>query len=126
MAIDAHTDVLQKILQDLNSHIDGLEQILIIQQNGTLLARLFPEEHSEKIEAILAEFAMVADEVCQELKRGGNTEAILKGRHRFLAVYRTRSMKTMLGIVGQASVNLGLLNSGSRSAIEKIEAIVTD
>ena len=126
MPTDTNTALLQNILQDLNTHIDGLEQMAIIRRDGTLLARFYSTEKGQSAKQIFAEFAALTDEVRQILDRGSNTEAIIKGQHRFLAIYRTHGTNTILGIVGQASVNLGLLNSGSRMAIEKIETIITE
>ena len=126
MSTDDHITLLQNILRDLNSHIDGLERIVIIKRDGTLLAQIDSMERSEKPEATLAKFARLADELCRILDRGSNTEAIVKGKKRFLALYRTHGANTMLGILGDASVNLGLLNSGCRSAIGKIESIITE
>lgn len=125
MATDSYIASLQEILQDLNTHIEGLEQILIMQQDGTLLAQFNPKEQQSDVEGILAEFAGLTEDVCQVLERGANTEAIIKGQKRFLALYRCHKMNILLGIVGQATVNFGLLNSGARIAIQKIEKLST-
>ena len=119
-------DLLEEILQYLDSHIEGLEQIVIIQRDGTLLAQCSSGETDDNISEALATFADRADEVCREFERGANTEALIKGKHRFLALYCTRGATTLLGMIGKATVNLGLLNSGARKAIEKIEALITE
>jgi predicted regulator of Ras-like GTPase activity (Roadblock/LC7/MglB family) len=123
---DTNTELLQKILEDLNSHIEGLEQIAIIQRDGTVLAQLPSAEKVQHTAGVFTEFAKLTDDVCQVLERGANTEAIMKGQNRFLALYRTTGTHTILGIVGQSSINFGLLNSGCRIAIEKIETISAD
>jgi predicted regulator of Ras-like GTPase activity (Roadblock/LC7/MglB family) len=122
----AHTESIQEILQELHRRIDGLEAIAIIRQDGTVLAQLHSGLKHSNIEAIFTEFAALTREVCQALQQGAHTEAMIKTQNRFLALYSTKGANIVLGIIGQATINFGLLNSGCRIAIEKLEQLFSD
>ncbi len=115
-------ETLQAILQELNTHVEGLEQVAIVKRDGTLITPFMPGEQAPHVEQMAAELAGLAEDVCQVLDRGASTEVIVKGADRFLAVYRSHKADALLGIVGPSSVNFGLLNSSGRSAIQKIES----
>ena len=114
-------EALQEILQELNAHIEGLEQIAVVKGDGTLITHLRRDVEAPPVEDWAAELAGLADDVCRVLDRGANTEALVKGAERFLAFYRSRDADALLGIVGLSAVNFGLLNSGGRNAMRKIE-----
>lgn len=115
---------LQQVLQDLNGRIDGLEEISLIRQDGTVLAQLYQTEKSQDTTSLITELTKLTETVAQELERGQNTETTIKGKKRFLAFYKVEQTDAILGIVGQSDVNFGLLSSGCRNAIEKIKEVI--
>ncbi|PID56389.1 hypothetical protein CSB45_11950 [candidate division KSB3 bacterium] len=123
MPAERYTEVLHNILSKLKTYVDGVEYAVIILSDGTQLAELPPLE-MPGIAALLKDFGKIAQQLCQQLEIGSETESLIKGKKRFLAVYGS-SKHILLGVVGQSSVNLGLLNSGARKALEKIEAMLS-
>jgi predicted regulator of Ras-like GTPase activity (Roadblock/LC7/MglB family) len=117
------TEALREILHELQIQIDGLEQMTVVAGDGTVLADLASGAQTVALERVVAELVGLADDVCGAAARGPCTEAIVKGEQRFLAVYRSQQANAVLGIVGLASVNFGLLNSGGRHAMHKIERL---
>ncbi len=111
---------LQQILQDLQSRIEGLEELVVLQQDGSLLAERRTAEDSTAIRTTSKAFAALASQMYESLGRGSATEAIIRGKDRFLAIYGTPEDQTFLAIVGSSAVNFGLLNSGGRITIKKI------
>jgi predicted regulator of Ras-like GTPase activity (Roadblock/LC7/MglB family) len=118
-------EAVQEILEHLRQRIEGLDHIVLIRHDGSLIAQLQPlsEQALPEISPIITELVGLAEEVCLALERGANTEAILKGQERFLAFYRSKVVDLMLGVVGQAAMNFGLLNSGCRIALQKLEEL---
>lgn len=114
-------NALHTILQDLQHHIEGLEQLVILQRDGTPLAQLSADTQAIAFEGFLTELAGLSEDVSQGLQQGVSTEAVIKGQKRFLALYREPRTNVLLGILGRSTVNFGLLNSGCRIAIQKIE-----
>lgn len=125
MAFEEKRDVFQHILQDLHDRIEGLEELVIFQQDGTLLAELYTTEKANDITTIAKEFAEVSQGVCQTLERGVGAEAIIKGQKRFIAIYNTPTADIILTMVGKSTTNFGLVNSGGRIAIKKIQETVS-
>ncbi|MBD3308892.1 hypothetical protein GF339_20935 [candidate division KSB3 bacterium] len=120
VSTESTTEQLQGILQELQVRIEGLEEIAVIQRDGTLLASFFASTHQQNTTVIATEFANLTDEICHALGQSTSAEAIMKGEKRFLAIYKTQDADIFLGILGSATVNFGLLNSGCRIAIQKI------
>ena len=117
---------LQHILQDLQSRIDGLEELVVLQQDGSLLAERRTSEDSAAIRTTSKAFAALASQMYESLGRGSATEAIIRGKDRFLAIYGTPGDRTFLTIVGSSVVNFGLLNSGGRITIKKIHDLLAN
>lgn len=117
------SEAVQDILQEINTHVEGLDQMAIVRPDGTPVVQLRPDGEALQIEDSATELAALAERVCGMLNRGPNTEALIKGQHRFLAFYRSHQADFLLAIVGASTVNFGLLNSSSRSALQKLEAL---
>jgi len=115
---------LHHILEDLHSRIDGLEELVVLQQDGSLLAERRTAEDSAAIRTTAKAFAALASQIYESLGRGAATEAIIRGKERFLAIYGTPGEPTFLAIVGSSAVNFGLLNSGGRITIKKIHDLL--
>ena len=116
---------LEQILQDLQTRVEGLEQIVILQQDGTLIAgNISARACTPEMITTMTAFAALIDETCQTLQGEHGSEALIRGQQRFLAMYKTHRADMFLAIIGQASVNFGLLNSGCRITIKKLEDLV--
>lgn len=126
MAAKAHTALLMPILQELHTRIADLEEIVILRRDRTLLASINQKDSDLSAATILTELANLTDEMCDTLEHGVATEAMVKGKNRFLAIYALHEADVLLGISGQSTVNFGLLNSGCRTAIEKIHKILQE
>lgn len=124
MAAETHTALLTPILEDLQTRIAGLEHIMVLRRDRTVLASITQKNSDFHTTAILSEFADLTDEMCDALEHGFATEAIVKGKKRFLAIYALHEADVLLGILGRSTVNFGLLNSGCRTAVEKIQKIL--
>ncbi|GAK50976.1 hypothetical protein U14_02218 [Candidatus Moduliflexus flocculans] len=116
---------LQQILHDLHQRIEGLEELVVLQQDGSLLAERHTAEDSATIRTASTAFAALASQMYENLGRGSATEAIIRGKDRFLAIYSMPQDRTFLAIVGSSSVNFGLLNSGGRITIKKIHELLS-
>lgn len=124
MPAETHTALLTPILEDLQARIAGLEHIVVLRRDRTLLASINQKGDDLRITAILSEFADLTDEMCDTLEHGSAAEAMVKGTERFLAIYALYEADILLGISGRSTVNFGLLNSGCRTAVEKIHKIL--
>ena len=125
MATEQQTALLTPILQDLQARIGGLEDVVILRYDRSLLAAVHLTDKDLSATSILTDFAHLMDEMCDTLEHGIATEAMVKGEERFLAMYKLHKTDIFLGILGRSTVNFGLLNSGCRTAIEKIHKIVS-
>lgn len=124
MATDRQTAVLTLILQDLQARIDDLEDLVVLRRDRTLLAAVHLTEKDLGATSMMTDFANLIDEMCDTLEHGIATESMVKGNERFLAIYKLHETDVLLGILGRSTVNFGLLNSGCRTAIEKIHKIL--
>jgi predicted regulator of Ras-like GTPase activity (Roadblock/LC7/MglB family) len=125
MATEQQRAGLTPILQDLQARIEGLEDLVILHDDRTVLAAVHLTEKDLSATSLMTDFAKVIDEMCDTLEHGIATEAMVKGGDRFLALYKLHETDVLLGILGRSHVNLGLLNSGCRTAIEKIHKMLS-
>lgn len=125
MAAEQHnTTQLTPILEDLQARIAGLEELVILRRDHTLIASVPFTEDDIRMTPMMTDFSDLMDELCDTLEHGIATEAMVKGSGRFLAMYKLHETDVLLGILGDSAVNFGLLNSGCRAAIEKIHHIL--
>jgi len=124
MIAEAYIALLTPILEDLQARITGLEEMVILRRDRIVLASISQKDSDLIATALLTEFADLTDEMCDTLEHGFATEAIVKGKDRFLAIYALHEADVLLGISGRSTVNFGLLNSGCRTAVEKIHKIL--
>ena len=115
---------LQQILEDVNTRIEGLEDLLVLQQDGTLIGERRMAENSADIRPIACEFSELTRRICETLGQGAGTEAIIRGKDRFLAMYKDPTADLFLAIIGTSAINFGLLNSGGRITIKRIHDIM--
>ena len=115
---------LQEILEDLNAHVEGLEDLLVIQQDGTLLGERRMAENSAEIRPLVCEFSELMRSICHTMGESAGTEAIIRGKDRFLAIYKDPAAEVFLAIIGASAINFGLLNSGGRITIKKIHELL--
>ena len=123
MATTQQTEVTEQTLQNLHARIEGLDELVVLHRDGTLLGGLYPTKASEQIIRIAPQFANLTDEICHALEQGVSTEAIVKGTERFVAIYKASECNIFLAIVGKKGVNFGLLSSGCRRALETLQQI---
>lgn len=126
MAAEAYIALLTPILEDLQTRIAGLGEMIVLRRDRTVLASINQKNNDLSITAILTEFADLTDEMCDTLEHGAAAEAMVKGTERFLAIYALHEANVLLGISGRSTVNFGLLNSGCRTAVEKIHKILSE
>jgi uncharacterized protein len=116
------TLTLLALLQQLKMRVDGVEDALCLWSDGAVLAHL---QQSSQVETLLAEFVSLAECACLTSVSEGRSEAMLKGQKRFLAFYRDGS-QAVLGVLGQARTNTGLLHLECRSTLDNIRAVVSE
>jgi len=105
--------------------VDGVEDALCLWNDGSVLAHLQHTPQNTQVETIVAEFVSLAECACLTSVNEGRSEAILQGQKRFLAFYRDGS-QAVLGVLGQARTNVGLLHLECRSILDNIHAVLSE
>jgi len=124
MASDDRTEILRNVLQDLHDRLPGLEAIAVLQADGKVLAHLYQDDAPPRTRELMHELVRLSDEAMRALQSDGCSEATIKGGKRFLALYRMGSADVFLGLIGQSTLNFGMLNSGCRVALDKIREVL--
>jgi uncharacterized protein len=119
------TLTLLSLLQQLKMRVDGVEDALCLWSDGAVLAHLQQTPRSTQVETLVAEFVSLAECACLTSVSEGRSEAMLKGQKRFLAFYRDGS-QAVLGVLGHARTNTGLLHLECRSTLDNIRAVVSE
>ena len=121
----SQTLTLLSLLQQLKMRVDGVEDVLCLWSDGSVLAHLQHTPQNTEVETMLAEFISLAECACLTSVNAGRSEAILQGEKRFLAFYRDGS-QAVLGVLGQARTNVGLLHLECRSTLDNIHAVLSE
>ncbi len=123
MTTPSQTQIIEQTLHDVHSRIDGLDDLVVLHRDGTVLGRFQPADSSEQVTRAAPQLADLTDEICLALEQGVSTEAILKGTERFIAMYKSAEDNIFLTIIGKKGVNFGLLSSGCRRALGTIQKV---
>ena len=122
---ETQTLALQSLLERLKMRVDGVEEVLCLWNDGAVLAHLQQIPQSAEVAIMLAEFVHLAECACLTSSNEGHAEAMMKGKKRFLAFYRHRS-RAVLGVLGKARTNTGLLHLECRSTLANIHAVLSE
>lgn len=116
---------LQSLLERLKRRVDGVEDVLCLWHDGSVLAHLQQVPQKAEVATVLAEFVNLAECACLSANNEGHAEAMMKGKKRFLAFYR-HSSRTVLGVLGHARTNTGLLHLECRSTLANIHTVLSE
>jgi predicted regulator of Ras-like GTPase activity (Roadblock/LC7/MglB family) len=109
----------------LRETINGVDGSLVATSDGLLLAHDLPGLEPTRLAALVSATLSLARQAVKETGRGEFREAIARGTTGYLMVYAAGS-NAVVAVLGDAKVNVGLVQYQAREAIERITAHAAD
>jgi uncharacterized protein len=112
-------------LHALRAAITGIDGSLVATSDGLLVAHDVPEFEPTRLAALVSAALSLSRQAVRETGRGEFREAIARGTAGYLMVYAAGA-SAVLAILGDAQVNVGMVQYQARPAIERITAYSAD
>jgi predicted regulator of Ras-like GTPase activity (Roadblock/LC7/MglB family) len=120
----AHDHVYAE-LRTLRETIAGIDGSLVATSDGLLVAHDLPNLESSRLAAIVSTTLSLARQSVREAGRGEFREALARGTAGYLMVYAAGN-NAVVAILGDAQLNIGMMQYAAREVIERITAFSAD
>ncbi len=124
-AHSAARDQVHAELRALRATITGIEGSLVATSDGLLIAHDIPDLEPARLAALVSTTLSLARQSVRETGRGEFREALARGTEGYLMVYAAGS-NAVVAIIGDADMNVGMMQYQAREAIERITAHSAD
>lgn len=117
-------DAIGLLLQQLTRSSADIEACAVISLDGLVIASLLPQSmDEERLGAMAAAMLSLGERTADELMRGNFEQVLIKGSHGFILMTHAGA-DTVLSVVTNATVKLGLLFLDSKRCAESIAKIL--
>jgi uncharacterized protein len=121
----AARDRVHAELRALRETITGIDGSLVATSDGLLIAHDIQELEPTRLAALVSTTLGLARQSVRETGRGQFREALVRGTDGYLMVYAAGS-NAVVAIIGDAKINVGVMQYQAREAIERITAHSAD
>ncbi len=113
-------DMLNNILNELNSSSADVEASAIISTDGLIMASQLPSSIDEdRVGAMSAAMLSLGDRTAQELERGGLDQVLIKGGNGYVLMVKAGE-DAVLTVMAKAHAKLGLIFLDVKRAAKKV------
>ncbi len=121
----AARDFVHAELRTLRETITGIDGSLVATSDGLLIAHDIPDQEPARLAALVSTTLSLARQAVRETGRGEFREALARGTAGYLMVYAAGG-NAVVAIIGDAQLNVGVMQYQAREAIERITARSAD
>jgi uncharacterized protein len=121
----AARDQVNAELRALRAAITGIDGSLVATSDGLLIAHDIPELEPTRLAALVSTTLGLARQSVKETGRGEFREALVRGTAGYLMVYAAGS-NAVVAIIGDAEMNVAMMQYQARETIERITAHSAD
>ncbi len=117
-------DMLNNILNELNSSSADVEASAIISTDGLIMASQLPTSIDEdRVGAMSAAMLSLGDRTAQELERGGLDQVLIKGGNGYVLMLKAGE-DAVLTVMAKANAKLGLIFLDVKRAAKKTAELI--
>ena len=117
-------DMLNNILNELNSSSADVEASAIISTDGLIMASQLPSSIDEdRMGAMSAAMLSLGDRTAQELERGGLDQVLIKGGNGYVLMVKAGE-DAVLTVMAKANAKLGLIFLDVKRAAKKTAELI--
>ncbi len=117
-------DMLNNILNELNSSSADVEASAIISTDGLIMASQLPSSIDEdRMGAMSAAMLSLGDRTAQELERGGLDQVLIKGGNGYVLMVKAGE-DAVLTVMAKANAKLGLIFLDVKRAAKKTSELI--
>jgi predicted regulator of Ras-like GTPase activity (Roadblock/LC7/MglB family) len=117
-------DMLNNILNELNSSSADVEASAIISTDGLIMASQLPSSIDEdRVGAMSAAMLSLGDRTAQELERGGLDQVLIKGANGYVLMVKAGE-DAVLTVMAKANAKLGLIFLDVKRASKKVSELI--
>ncbi len=117
-------DMLNNILNELNSSSADVEASAIISTDGLIMASQLPSSIDEdRVGAMSAAMLSLGDRTAQELERGGLDQVLIKGTNGYVLMVKAGE-DAVLTVMAKANAKLGLIFLDVKRAAQKTSELI--
>lgn len=117
-------DMLNNILNELNSSSADVEASAIISTDGLIMASQLPSNIDEdRVGAMSAAMLSLGDRTAQELERGGLDQVLIKGTNGYVLMVKAGE-DAVLTVMAKANAKLGLIFLDVKRAAKKTSELI--
>lgn len=124
-AQSAAQDHVRAELRALRAKVTGIDGSLVATGDGLLIAHDIPGLEPTRLAALISTTLSLAKQAVRAGGRGEFREALARGTTGYLVVYAAGS-DAVVAILGDAHLNVGVMQYQARETIEKITAYSAD
>ncbi|MCF6263833.1 MAG: roadblock/LC7 domain-containing protein [Xanthomonadales bacterium] len=118
------TEMLDNVLNELNSSSADVEASAIISTDGLVMAAQLPSSVDEDgVGAMSAAMLSLGDRTAQELSRGDLDQVLIKGGSGYVLMVRAGD-DAVLTLMAKANAKLGLIFLDVKRAAKKISELI--
>jgi predicted regulator of Ras-like GTPase activity (Roadblock/LC7/MglB family) len=124
MESNMRIDMLNNILNELNSSSADVEASAIISTDGLIMASQLPSSIDEdRVGAMSAAMLSLGDRTAQELERGGLDQVLIKGSNGYVLMVKAGE-DAVLTVMAKANAKLGLIFLDVKRAAKKVSELL--
>ena len=117
-------DMLNNILNELNSSSADVEASAIISTDGLIMASQLPSSIDEdRVGAMSAAMLSLGDRTAQELERGNLDQVLIKGSNGYVLMVKAGE-DAVLTVMAKANAKLGLIFLDVKRAAKKTSELI--
>ena len=117
-------DMLNNILNELNSSSADVEASAIISTDGLIMASQLPASIDEdRVGAMSAAMLSLGDRTAQELERGGLDQVLIKGANGYVLMVKAGE-DAVLTVMAKSNAKLGLIFLDVKRASKKVSELI--
>ncbi|HHL32653.1 MAG TPA: hypothetical protein ENJ41_08705 [Oceanospirillales bacterium] len=117
-------DMLNNILNELNSSSADVEASAIISTDGLIMASQLPASIDEdRVGAMSAAMLSLGDRTAQELERGGLDQVLIKGANGYVLMVKAGE-DAVLTVMAKSNTKLGLIFLDVKRASKKVSELI--
>ena len=117
-------DMLNNVLNELNSSSADVEASAIISTDGLIMASQLPATIDEdRVGAMSAAMLSLGDRTAQELERGSLDQVLIKGKKGYVLMVKAGD-DAVLTVIAKANAKLGLIFLDVKRAAAKTSELI--